>query len=104
MDQNIENQFNRYVILLTSSPAAKRDENTIRDHVAFLRKLEGEGKLVLCGPFTDHAGGMIVIKAKDKAEATAIAKSDPFVRSGSRSFEVRSWLLSCEENNHLGMG
>ncbi len=47
---------------------------------------------------------MIIIKAFDFNEAKAIAESDPFVLSKVRTFEIRSWELSCEENNHMGMG
>lgn len=60
------------------------------------------GKLVLCGPFTDHAGGMIILRVKDKSEARAIAAKDPFVRDGVRSFEVRTWEIGNAENNYLG--
>jgi len=47
---------------------------------------------------------MIVLRAASFEEAKQIAADDPFVREGVRSFQVRSWELSCEENNHMGMG
>lgn len=97
-------QFTKFVIILTSVPGAQSNEALIRDHVRFLKKLDAEKKLVLCGPFSDYAGGMIIINAQDKIEAEAIARLDPFVTSGARTFEVRTWNISCDENNHLGMG
>ncbi|WP_413574673.1 YciI family protein [Bdellovibrio sp. HCB290] len=96
------NQANhtRYVILLH-----KNDQETSLDtifrHVEHLRKLDAEGTLVLCGPFTDHAGGMVVVNAANKEEAEKIAKADPFVVEGVRTYEVRTWLLACAENNYL---
>lgn len=48
--------------------------------------------------------GMIIIKSESLEEAKKIAHSDPFVKSGVRTCEVRSWQLSCQQNNHLGMG
>jgi len=100
----VVSDFTRYVILLSAIEDRATPPDIIRDHIAFLRCLDGEGKLVLCGPFTNQSGGKVIIRASNMEDATDIAKGDPFVRSGIRRFEVRSWQLSCEENNHLGMG
>jgi len=94
----------RYVIFLDQIKGVKTTENHIRDHVQFLKQLEENGRLVLCGPFIDHKGGMVIIRADSLEEARQVAHSDPFVKSGVRNCEIRSWQLSCEENNHLGMG
>mgnify|MGYP001600570339 CR=1 FL=1 len=53
---------------------------------------------------TDWEGGMVIVKAEDKEQAIAIAKADLFVELGTRRYEGRTWRLSCEENNHLGVG
>lgn len=98
------NQFTRYVILLCQVPGFENTRELVHQHIQYLRSLAKNGNLELCGPFTDHAGGMIIIKASSKDEALALAAKDPFVTSGSRTFEVREWKLSCEENNHLGAG
>lgn len=100
----MNSEFTRYVILLSAVAEAETSREIVRDHVAFLRKLNTEGKLIMCGPFTSVDGGMIIIRSSSMKEATSIAKNDPFVRAGVRQFEVRSWELSCEENSHLGMG
>ena len=96
--------FQRFVILLTVDPSVETTPALIRAHVKFLRDLDAAGKMVLCGPFTDYRGGMVIIKAENRSAADEIAKSDPFVRSGARSYELRTWQLSNEENNHLGRG
>lgn len=96
--------FVRYVILLTPLAGSQRNEDLIRAHVAYLRQLDAAGRLVLCGPFSDGSGGMVIIRASSRDEACAIAASDPFVASGAREFEVRVWQLSCEANNHMGFG
>jgi len=93
----------RYVILLaaTGKPMTK---DLLQGHVRHLRDLERKGHLVLCGPFQNHKGGMLIVKASSLAEAKLLAESDPFVSSGFDTVEVRAWELSCEENNHLGAG
>ena len=93
--------YTRFVILLGKAPNREASPETIQRHVEHLRKLDQNGQLVLCGPFTDHASGMIIVKAADKGEAEAIARMDPFVIEGVRTHEVRTWLLARAENNYL---
>ncbi|MBI2519505.1 MAG: hypothetical protein HYV97_03785 [Bdellovibrio sp.] len=102
-ESTIKDDFTRYVILLTRTKMPF-SEPLIRQHVKYLRELELQGQLVLCGPFKDYSGGMVIIKAASLDEAHEIARHDPFVLEGAETFEIRTWLLSCEENNHLGMG
>lgn len=99
-----KDQFIHYVILLSMNPDQKLTEPLIREHVKFLKKLDEKRKLVLCGPFKDYHGGMIIIRANSLEEAKTIAEQDPFVLNGVESYELRTWEISCEENNHLGMG
>lgn len=96
-----ETAFTRYVILLSMNPGRSFNEELVRQHVAYLRDLDRKGQLVLCGPFRNFAGGMVIIKAPSYEAAVAVAETDPFVSSGTESYEVRTWVLSCEENNHL---
>lgn len=104
MVKNNQNDAVLYVILLSMNHGKQLTEPIIREHVSFLRKLEEHDKLVLCGPFLDFKGGMVVIRAISMEEARAIAESDPFVKSGLESYEIRTLEVSREENNHLGMG
>lgn len=97
-------QYVRYVILLSMNEGKSLHEQLIREHVAYLRDLDEKGQLVLCGPFSNYRGGMVIIQASSWEEAAEIAERDPFVSSGAESFELRIWNLSCEDNNHLGMG
>lgn len=77
------------------------NEEIIRRHVEHLRGLKKQGKLVLCGPFTDYPGGMVVFLAEDLAEATDIAMADPFIAAGYKSFEIRTMEAASDENNFL---
>lgn len=95
-------KYTRFVILLNKVPGRESTRETVQRHIEHLRKLDQQGKLILCGPFTDCASGMVVVKADTKAEAENIAKSDPFVIEGVRAYEVRTWLLACAENGYLG--
>ncbi len=97
-------EFIRYVILLSMVPDKNLTEDLIRAHVNHLKELDEKGQLVLCGPFIDYKGGMIIIQAKSYEEAKEIAERDPFIQAGVETYELRTWELSCKENNHMGMG
>jgi len=77
------------------------NEELIKRHVEYLRELKRLGKLVLCGPFTDYPGGMVIFLAEDLVEAINIAESDPFIASGCKSYEIRTLEPANEENNYL---
>lgn len=77
------------------------NEELITKHVEHLKNLKSQGKLVLCGPFSDYPGGMVVFLAENLEEATNIAKADPFISSGCKTFEIRTLELANEENNYL---
>src|ERR1022692_3617988 len=103
MKLNIElKDLTLYTIILRKISGRELNTETIASHIEHLRILDQSGKLVLCGPFAYYPSGMIVIKAKDKNEATLIANEDPFVKEGFRTCEVRTWQIACKENNYLG--
>lgn len=88
-----------YIYLMHNQKPINND--LIKSHVEYLKELNRQGKLVLCGPFTDYPGGIVIIYAEDIIEATNIAKADPFIASGHKSFEIRTLELANEENNYL---
>jgi putative intracellular protease/amidase/uncharacterized protein YciI len=99
----------RFAILLSKVPGRAASRETILRHVEHIRALDERGLLVLCGPFLDSgprvedaaASGLVVLKARDRDEATQLAEADPFVLEGVRTFEVRTWLLGHRRNRYL---
>lgn len=94
--------MNTFVIELAKIQGRETSKEIVDRHISHLRKLDQEGRLVLCGPFTDHPSGLVIVKASDKEEARQIASTDPFVKEGVRSYTVKTWLLANRENNFLG--
>ena len=72
----------------------------LEEHLKFQVQIEQEGIMYAAGPmWTDDeeswAGeGMVVLRAKSIADATAIANRDPMHKAGARSFKVRPWLIN----------
>jgi uncharacterized protein YciI len=77
------------------------NQEIVKEHVDHLKGLKNQGKLVLCGPFTDYPGGMVVFLAKDLIEAKEIAESDPFIASGYKTYALRTLEEANEGNNYL---
>ncbi|MBY9079202.1 hypothetical protein KIH86_24580 [Paenibacillus sp. HN-1] len=88
-----------YIYLMNNVKPINKE--LIKSHVEHLKELKNQGKLVFCGPFTDYPGGMVIFLAEDMEEAMNIAKSDPFIASGCKSFEIRTIEPANEENNYL---
>ena len=73
----------------------------IQRHVNYLKELEISGKLVLCGPFTDYNGGMVIFKEVSPEEANELANSDPYIKEGYKTFEIRTLEWANKGNNYL---
>lgn len=90
----------RQLYVIHTVPKASREEieRLLPEHLEHQIRLEKSGIMFAAGPManTDDtpAGGLIVIRAKDFAEAKAIADSDPFHKAGLRTYTLRRWTVN----------
>lgn len=73
----------------------------VERHVAHLRALDDAGQLALCGPFADCGGGMVVLRAATWEAADQLARSDPFIREGYKTYRLRTLEVAHRENGYL---
>jgi hypothetical protein len=83
-----------------SKPAAPPDklQMLLSAHLEYMIGLEKRGHVFASGPLSDSEGpptgmGLTVLRAKDAAEARALAEADPFFINGLRTFELKEWTL-----------
>jgi uncharacterized protein YciI len=95
-----KNLLGRRLYVIHTTPNVSREEldRLLPEHLEHQIRLEKSGVMFAAGPVANPdgtpAGGLIVIRAKDFAEAKAIADSDPFHKSGLRSYSLRSWTVN----------
>jgi uncharacterized protein YciI len=65
-------------------------------HMANIRRMGAEGKLVIAGPFVDDGDlrGLYVFRAASAEEAKALVESDPAVKAGRLRFELHPWYAA----------
>lgn len=69
------------------------------DHIASVKALEKDGRLLQAGPFLGDDGkpngfGMFILRVGSADEAHAIAQSDPYYANGYRTYRLQPWRRS----------
>ncbi len=72
-----------FVIIGHDGPDGARLRPSVRPaHLANLRPLVEQGRVVIAGPFTDGSGSLIIVDMENEADALAFAQSDPYTTGG----------------------
>jgi uncharacterized protein YciI len=79
-------------------PAEEVAKHT-KAHLLYQIKLEKDGIMYGAGPAvapgaSEASFGLIVIRAKDEADARRIADADPMHKEGARKYELYQWTMN----------
>ena len=92
----------KFVVLLRNKRKGGLTDDLLRQHVAHLRQLHQEAKLVLCGPFKNDAHAIQILNADSFKDAQALVQADPFVVDQYyTSYELYELIEANESNNWL---
>ncbi len=74
----------------------------LHQHVEHLKCLAQDGHLLLCGPFIDDTGAMIVLQGTDISEVDALIQADPFVNNKFYGgYSITEFNQADAANNYL---
>ena len=74
-------------------PGKGINEQPLREHGKYMLSLHTKGLMKFAGPFTDDAGGALVLEVAGEKEAKAIVAEDPAVKSGVFLHEIHPWTI-----------
>ncbi len=89
-----------YMVFLKSgtahSQSAAEGEKLQQSHMANIRKMFADGKLVVAGPFTGKGDirGIFILKVGSMEEAKALTEQDPMVKAGVLVMEIHPWMAA----------
>ena len=93
--------LHKQLYIIFSEPTDKTGDRRkiFPQHIEYQLKIERAGILFAAGPFVDGKGkpqgpGMIVVRAKNMAEAKKIADADPFHKQGYRKYRIQAWQVN----------
>jgi uncharacterized protein YciI len=74
-------------------PGKPVTEQPLKEHGRYMLSLYAKGVLKFAGPFTDDAGGAVVLEVDSEAQAREIVANDPAVVTRVFVHELHPWRL-----------
>jgi uncharacterized protein len=73
------------------------------EHATFMDRLFDEGRIVLGGPYADYSRVLLVVAARDAAEAQELFRDDPWTSHGVLvASDVVEWSVFLDSRRNAG--
>jgi len=102
-DANAPIAFDSFIVVLLVRPPKAPEmlkeelDKLMESHLANIRRLHDEGKLLKAGPFEDYSGrnvrGMFILKTDSVDKAREWVGTDPAVKAGRFAPEYFKWYV-----------
>lgn len=71
-----------------------RQQPMWNEHAEFMDRMFETGRVVLAGPFADWSRALVIVEARDAAQAEGLFREDPWVKAGILlTGEVIEWTI-----------
>jgi len=80
---------------------SSEEEAIVEKHYARLKKALDDGKLILAGPCSDGAFGIVVFRARSERDAKKFMEDDPAVKGGLMKAELYPFRVSLMAEDNL---
>ena len=82
---------NIFIVSLTYTVPIDEIDALLAPHLEWLKAGHSAGKFLAWGPKEPRDGGLIFVRAKDRAEAESLVSTDPFMIAGAATNEIIEW-------------
>lgn len=86
-----------YFVALMETIDPNKDAEILESHKAYLSEHIALGNIFAKGPFTDHSGGLIILKMDCLDSAKAIMDNDPVSIHNTRKITLKEWKSTLPE-------
>lgn len=86
-----------YFVALMETIDPNKDAEILESHKAYLSEHIALGNIFAKGPFTDHSGGLIILKMDCFESAKAIMDNDPVSIHNTRKITLKEWKSTLPE-------
>jgi len=91
-----------FLILFKDKQPVLFTSQLLENHVIFLQKLHDDKALIICGPFVDNTGAVLIIKSESRQDAEKLISQDPFIQSHYyKNYSIQEFHEANEKNAWL---
>ncbi len=83
-----------FVVSVNYIKPLEQIDSLLEEHIEFLKAQYEKKTFITSGRKVPRTGGIIIAKAKNKEELSAILEQDPFFKNGVAEYEVTEFVAS----------
>lgn len=74
-------------------------DHLLQPHLAYMTRLHEQGIVLAGGPYTDHSGGLVILRPMALEEAEQVIYADPAIFSGIMTASATAWHKIFEDSS-----
>lgn len=91
-----------FLVMLKNKSNEKLQDELLKQHIEHLKELEAQNHLLICGPFCDDSGAMLVLQADSLTEIEKLIQADPFIQDKYYGdYSITEFYKADSSNNYL---